>query len=335
MRISVSCTERALGRRVSGSVAARCSVIARLRRLASTGAAWPTVAVTPSHSPGLNARGLSTRSEPMTSPPTSEGTHSDAPSVLPHTSQLCSGSPEGSRSYARPRRIARHERGVACVSASASPSTAEGSVLASSELPLALRVRTTASAPGTTRSARRRSSSFLELVVGALERLDVLAPLPGALPVAARLALDDDHAEGEDATAEQEHEAEHDPARLLQLGLGPPLEVAAQGSVLRPEAVHQHLARARVAGAGGLRPAALHLVDRDPGVRLPLAGGGGQRPDPRGRRAVVPGALDGAFVRVVELGQPQLVGLEEVAVAGQRVAAQPGLLVEHGGQQLV
>jgi len=40
-------------------------------------------------------------------------------------------------------------------------------------------------------------------------------------------------------------------------------------------------------------------------------------------------------VRAVELLQPQLVGLEEVADAGQRVAAQPGLLIEHGGQQVV
>ena len=41
MRISASCTERALGRWVSGWVAARCSAIARLRRLARIGRPAP------------------------------------------------------------------------------------------------------------------------------------------------------------------------------------------------------------------------------------------------------------------------------------------------------
>ena len=45
MRISASCTERALGSLVSGSVAARCSAIARLRRLARIGAACATAPV--------------------------------------------------------------------------------------------------------------------------------------------------------------------------------------------------------------------------------------------------------------------------------------------------
>jgi hypothetical protein len=144
---------------VSGSVAARCSAIARLRRLARTGAACVTAPLISSQTAGLNAPCLSTSSEPMTSPPTSEGTQSELPSTRSHSSHVCSGALSGLRSWVRPRRIARHSRGVASTSASANPAMPVASVLASSELPLALRVNTTASAPGASRSARRRSNS--------------------------------------------------------------------------------------------------------------------------------------------------------------------------------
>ena len=160
IRISASWTERALGSRVSGSVAARCSAIARLRRLARTGAACETAPTTRSRSSGLIARSLMTSSEPMTSPPMTDGTQSAAPSLRWHSSQVCSGAAPGVRSWVPARRIARHERGLASASASASPGIAAGSVLAASELPLALRVSTTAFVPGASRSARRRSSSF-------------------------------------------------------------------------------------------------------------------------------------------------------------------------------
>jgi hypothetical protein len=122
---------------------------------------------------------------------------------------------------------------------------------------------------------------------------------------------------------------------VLQLGLRPPLEVAAQDRVLDAEAIHERLARAGVGDAGRPWPGALHLPDGDPRVGLPFARRGGQRADLLDGHAVALGGLDGPVVRALELVQPQLVGLEEVADAGQRVAAQPGLLVEHRGQEVV
>ena len=93
MRLSVSCTARLFGRPVSASVAARSSAIARLRRLASTGAAWLTesrdtlVARRP-----RAGRVVLTSTEPITSPPTSSGSHVRPAGDLPQSSQLSSGS---------------------------------------------------------------------------------------------------------------------------------------------------------------------------------------------------------------------------------------------------
>ena len=174
----------------------------------------------------------------------------------------------------------------------------------------------------------------LELVVGALERLDVLAPLAGALAVAARLALNREHADGQQEDAKPDHEGEHDPARTLEVGLGALLDVALQSAVLGAQLVHERLASARVLDADRPRAAALDLIDRDPRVRLPLARGRGQVAHELQSRSVASGALLGNAVRALELRLPGLVRREEVAVGGQRVAAQARLLVEHRGQQV-
>ena len=335
MRISASWTERALGSRVSGSVAARCSAMARLRRLASTGAACETADVIASHSGCLSAPSLATSSEPITSPPTSEGTHSEPRPARSHSSQPRSGSASGSRSCAFPRRMARQARGAAPASASPRPATAEGSVLASSEFPLALRVEHDGGGVGhDPLGAPAQQVLDLELVVGALERLDVLAPLAGALAVAARLALNREHADGQQEDAKPDHEGEHDPARTLEVGLGALLDVALQSAVLGAQLVHERLASARVLDADRPRAAALDLIDRDPRVRLPLARGRGQVAHELQSRSVASGALLGNAVRALELRLPGLVRREEVAVGGQRVAAQARLLVEHRGQQV-
>jgi hypothetical protein len=156
-----------------------------------------------------------------------------------------------------------------------------------------------------TRSARRRSSSLASSSSSA----------PWSASTYSRRCTDrsrsarawrstDDHAEGEDAAAEQQHEAEHDPARVLQLGLRPPLEVAAQGRVwVRRRSIS--VLRVRGSGdAGRLRPGALHLADGDARVRLPFAGGGRERADLREGRAIALAASDGPVVRALELVSP-------------------------------
>ena len=97
MRISVSCTERALGRRVSGSVAARCSAIARLRRLASTGAAWADGGGDGVELGRLDAAGLEheQRADHLAA---DERGHAQRRRRHVHSSQLCSGALPGSRS---------------------------------------------------------------------------------------------------------------------------------------------------------------------------------------------------------------------------------------------
>ena len=75
MRTRFSRRLRAFGRPVSASVAARTSATARLRRLASTGAAWLTDWSIRPCSDALSGRSCATSTEPITSPPTSDGTH--------------------------------------------------------------------------------------------------------------------------------------------------------------------------------------------------------------------------------------------------------------------
>ena len=86
MRLSESSTARLFGSPVSASVAARRSASARLRRFASTGAAWPTDWSMRRRSRSVGAPPMPTSTEPMTSPPTSSGWHTEASGSLPQIS---------------------------------------------------------------------------------------------------------------------------------------------------------------------------------------------------------------------------------------------------------
>ena len=86
----VSWTARLLGSPVSASVAARISAMARLRRLASTGAAWVTDSRMRRWASSAGGSGWLTRIDPMTSPLTSSGSQETASASgpqMPHVSR--------------------------------------------------------------------------------------------------------------------------------------------------------------------------------------------------------------------------------------------------------
>ena len=98
IRLIVSWTARWFGSPVSASVEARSSAIARLRRLASTGAAWPTASRMRRRSCSSGVSCWLTSTAPMTSPPTSSGSQSETPAQA--SADLA----------AHERRIGRHPR---------------------------------------------------------------------------------------------------------------------------------------------------------------------------------------------------------------------------------
>ena len=87
MRWAVSPAARRLARPVSASVAARSSATASVRMFATVGAASITALPTWSASSRASGRGRWTSTDPITSPPTSDGTQEDGCSSSPQTSQ--------------------------------------------------------------------------------------------------------------------------------------------------------------------------------------------------------------------------------------------------------
>jgi hypothetical protein len=164
IRRSVSCTDRLLGRPVRASVAARISAMARLRRLASTGAAWVTDSRTrgPMSSACL---GWLTSTEPMTWPPTSSGSQVVASGRASQTWQASSGSRSRPPWCTRPNRTARQERGLAPCRESCSGHSGSTGVAASSRSALLLRFRTVARLPSMVRSRCRLSRSWASVSV--------------------------------------------------------------------------------------------------------------------------------------------------------------------------
>jgi hypothetical protein len=154
IRFRLSRSARVFGRPVSASVAALISATARLRRLTSTGAACETDSTMRSWSDGSSWSACSTRTEPITSPPTSEGTHVDRlrSPQRPHES---SGSLSLDCECARPSRTERHAEGADSASLRANVDCSSIGVVASRRFWLLLRFRTVTSALGSERSRWR------------------------------------------------------------------------------------------------------------------------------------------------------------------------------------
>ena len=93
IRLSVSWTARAFAIPVSASVAAWRSAFASVRRLARIGAAWVTESPMRASSASESGCGWRTSTEPMTWPPTSDGTQVASPAAgsRPHRSHGTSG----------------------------------------------------------------------------------------------------------------------------------------------------------------------------------------------------------------------------------------------------
>jgi hypothetical protein len=91
MRLMVSWTARVFGSPVRASVAARTSAMARLRRLARTGAAWVTDSRMRRWAWPPGGSGWLTRIDPMTSPLTSSGSQLTASGRDPQIPQASSG----------------------------------------------------------------------------------------------------------------------------------------------------------------------------------------------------------------------------------------------------
>ena len=236
----------------------------------------------------------------MTSPLTSDGTQSEPRRRLrSHSSHVCSGALAGLALMGAGRaRIARHERGLASTSASASPGTADGSVLAVERVAARVarehdRVRAGREPLGPPAQQLLR----LALVVGALQRLDVLAPLLAPRAIAPRLALQREHPERRTRVAPnsstkpkatQRERCSSSCARCSTCS-------RSAASCVRKRSMSTLRSRASV-DADRPRAAALDLVDRGPRVRLPPARrrgrgrGRGPRSRARGRARPVPAA---------------------------------------------
>src|SRR6202041_3630498 len=126
------------------AVAARISATARLRRLASTGAAWLTESRIRCSSAWSYGVARLSRTEPITSPPTVSGTHEEAPGTDAHTGQESRGRRPPFSEWVRPDRTARHDRGSAPRRVPASGEPSGSGVTASSRSALVFRVSTTA-----------------------------------------------------------------------------------------------------------------------------------------------------------------------------------------------
>src|SRR5450759_3937394 len=85
IRRTVSCSARLFGGPVSELVEARISAMARLRRFASTGAAWMTDSLTRRWCSGSRGSARVIRTEPITSPPTRNGVQVELPGHSEHT----------------------------------------------------------------------------------------------------------------------------------------------------------------------------------------------------------------------------------------------------------
>jgi hypothetical protein len=91
MRLMVSWTARLLGSPVRASVAARISAMARLRRLARTGAAWVTDSRMRWWASSAGGSGWLIRIDPITWPLTSSGSQETASGSDPQIPQTSSG----------------------------------------------------------------------------------------------------------------------------------------------------------------------------------------------------------------------------------------------------
>ena len=126
--------------------------------MASTGAAWLTDWSIRPCSDALSGRSWATSTEPITSPPTSEGTHVVRACWL-QRSQVSSGSLSVACACVRPSRTARHELGEESTSFSAIGLAGVTGVAASSRFWLLFRFRTTISEPASDRSRCRLTSA--------------------------------------------------------------------------------------------------------------------------------------------------------------------------------
>jgi hypothetical protein len=163
MRRSVSCTDRLLGSPVSTSVAARISAMARLRRLARTGAACITESRM--RGPMSVPAGWSTSTDPITWPPTSSGSQVLASGSWPQTWQRSSDSRSRPPWWPRPKRTARQARGLAPWRLSCSGQAGSTAVAGSSRSALLLRLSTVTRLPSMLRSRWRLSSSWASVSV--------------------------------------------------------------------------------------------------------------------------------------------------------------------------
>src|SRR3954470_8680659 len=259
-RLSVSSSPRRLGRPVSESVDARRSASERLRRLASTGAAWVTESWMRCVCSSASGRSSVTSTEPMTSPPTSSGWHIDCPGTTPQTSQVRTSSVSGPWLTGRLRRTARHERGLACPSAGAIGSSSGSATADSSRSALLLRTRMRTAASGNPApQVRAQQRVALLLVLGHLHALGEARLRPRVLGLAggqrlicgATLAAVATGAPGEREAEEAEHAAQHedrlhrDQRRSPQL-----LATVAIEQVLKPAIGGEEGVQCLVAGDG-------------------------------------------------------------------------------------
>ena len=161
---------RAFGRPVRASVAARTSATARLRRLASTGAAWLTDSEMRLRSASASCASWVRSTDPITSPPTSDGTQIERRSS-PHRLQASSGSRSLDCSWGRPSRTARHEFGAESTRRCANADAVFTGVVASSRFWLLFRFSTTTSLPGSERSRWRLTRACASVSVSVTCRI--------------------------------------------------------------------------------------------------------------------------------------------------------------------
>ena len=336
MRVSVSRTERAFGSPVSPSVAARCSAIARLRRLASTGAAWVTARdriSSPTRPIGL---WWVTSSDPITSPPTSDGRAAGGAGQRAAERRTAAAAPRSAeREYAVPRRRARQSRGARAVEPLGQSGTRAGSVLAASWLPLALRLSTTAAAPASERSTWRLSSSCASDSSSAPWSVSTNSRSARRRRSARRAERSSSHSPPPSSSAPTATTSTSaDELHAHELRLRARVDVLAVGHVLAPELVHHGLALPRAGDRQRIGAVGADLRDR---------GLGDGRAS--GRRSALcsrtwasssaspPAPRSAAASAASEVRRARVERREEL-VRGRLVeAADAGLLVEHRGEE--
>ena len=226
IRASISREARSLGSPVSASVATRRWPRAMLRRFASVGAVWATDSRTRLRSVWSRGASRRTSTAPIASPATTRGWQTAVPRP-PHRVQAMSGSPAAlSRAYARPRRMAMHERGSASLSTEASAGSTSPGAAASRRFSLGSRVSTTTWLPGSERSRCRVSSACASSTATTASRvsrnsvwLSRVAPIALTASGGTRLtAPGDEAAEPEEEDAQQQDSNGH----RVRIGGWPP-----------------------------------------------------------------------------------------------------------------